>query len=74
MTISSSQQVAPPGSSDISVRLSAGRTVSGTRHLDDGRYVLVLQAAPGDDPPLTLEAGGGVFFSGRMSHLTRSRR
>jgi len=59
-----------PGlSSEISLRLSAGRTVGGTHDLGDGRYMLLMAVAPGDDPILKLEVAGGTLFTGRLSQL-----
>jgi hypothetical protein len=59
--------------SEISLRLSAGRTVGGTHDLGDGRYMLVLALAPGDDPSLKLEVAGGTLFAGRLSQLSGKR-
>jgi hypothetical protein len=56
--------------SEISLRLSAGRTVGGAHDLGDGRYMLVLALARGDDPTLTLEVAGGLLYAGRLSQLS----
>lgn len=66
-------RLGPGTSSEISLRLSAGRTVGGTHDLGDGRYMLLLALAPGDDPTLTLEVAGGTLFAGRLSQLSGKR-
>lgn len=63
-------RMGPGLSSAISLRFSAGRTVGGIRDLGDGRYMLVLELVPGDDPTINLETAGGTLFSGRFSQLS----
>ena len=63
-------RMGPGLSSAISLKLSAGRRVGGTHDLGDGRYMLVVAVAPGDDPKITLEVNGGALFTGRLSQLS----
>lgn len=63
-------RMGPGLSSNISLT-SAGRKIGGIQDLGDGRYLMVLAPAVGEDPMIRLEVAGATLFSGPLSKLPR---
>lgn len=64
-------RMGPGLASNISFATNSGRRVGDIQDLGDGRYMVTLALARGEDPTINVAVAGGAPLTGRLSKLSR---